>query len=133
MGSGAASTSPSGWWLVHGPEVLFLDEPSTGLDPQNRANLWDRVQGLRDAGTTVFLTTHDLDEAAACASTWRTARPPSPASRRPCCTCSCSSGASSGFGPIFELPSGPIERFRVTPASRLAILLGPFLFGMVSM
>jgi ABC-2 type transport system permease protein len=44
-----------------------------------------------------------------------------------------SSGASSGFGTIFELQSGVIERFRVTPASRLAILLGPFLFGMVSM
>lgn len=44
-----------------------------------------------------------------------------------------SSGASSGFGTIFELQSGIIERFRVTPASRLAILLGPFLFGMVSM
>jgi ABC-2 type transport system ATP-binding protein len=49
--------------LVHGPDVLFLDEPSTGLDPQNRANLWERVQGLREAGTTVFLTTHYLDEA----------------------------------------------------------------------
>jgi ABC-2 type transport system ATP-binding protein len=49
--------------LVHGPEVLFLDEPSTGLDPQNRANLWDRVRDLRESGTTVFLTTHYLDEA----------------------------------------------------------------------
>ena len=52
-----------GLGLVHGPQVLFLDEPSTGLDPQNRANLWDRVQGLREQGTTVFLTTHYLDEA----------------------------------------------------------------------
>ena len=49
--------------IVHEPEVLFLDEPSTGLDPQNRANLWDHVRGLRDRGTTIFLTTHYLEEA----------------------------------------------------------------------
>ena len=49
--------------VVHQPEVLFLDEPSTGLDPQNRASLWDHIRGLRDGGTTVFLTTHYLDEA----------------------------------------------------------------------
>jgi ABC-2 type transport system ATP-binding protein len=49
--------------IVHQPEVLFLDEPSSGLDPQNRANLWDHVQALRDQGTTVFLTTHYLEEA----------------------------------------------------------------------
>jgi ABC-2 type transport system ATP-binding protein len=49
--------------IVHQPEVLFLDEPSTGLDPQNRANLWDHIRALREQGTTVFLTTHYLDEA----------------------------------------------------------------------
>jgi ABC-2 type transport system ATP-binding protein len=49
--------------IVHQPEVLFLDEPSTGLDPQNRASLWQHIRGLRDRGTTVFLTTHYLDEA----------------------------------------------------------------------
>lgn len=50
--------------LVHGPRVLFLDEPSTGLDPQTRANLWTHIRRLRDeGGTTVFLTTHYLDEA----------------------------------------------------------------------
>ena len=49
--------------VVHQPRVLFLDEPSTGLDPQNRASLWDHIRGLRDGGTTVFLTTHYLDEA----------------------------------------------------------------------
>jgi ABC-2 type transport system ATP-binding protein len=49
--------------LVHEPAVLFLDEPSTGLDPQSRANLWDHIRGLRDQGTTIFLTTHYLEEA----------------------------------------------------------------------
>jgi ABC-2 type transport system ATP-binding protein len=49
--------------LVHEPEVLFLDEPSTGLDPQNRANLWEHIRALRAGGTTVFLTTHYLEEA----------------------------------------------------------------------
>jgi ABC-2 type transport system ATP-binding protein len=49
--------------IVHEPEVLFLDEPSTGLDLQNRANLWDHVRALREHGTSVFLTTHYLEEA----------------------------------------------------------------------
>ncbi|MGO9761014.1 MAG: ABC transporter ATP-binding protein, partial [Solirubrobacteraceae bacterium] len=49
--------------IVHEPDVLFLDEPSTGLDPQNRAHLWDHVRGLRSRGTTIFLTTHYLEEA----------------------------------------------------------------------
>jgi len=49
--------------FVHRPEILFLDEPTTGLDPQNRANLWDRVRALRATGTTVFLTTHYMEEA----------------------------------------------------------------------
>ncbi|MGA2530626.1 MAG: ATP-binding cassette domain-containing protein [Acidimicrobiales bacterium] len=49
--------------IVHEPDVLFLDEPSTGLDPQNRANLWDHVRDLRSRGTTIFLTTHYLEEA----------------------------------------------------------------------
>ncbi len=49
--------------IVHDPEVLFLDEPTTGLDPQNRANLWEHIRRLRERGTTVFLTTHYLEEA----------------------------------------------------------------------
>jgi ABC-2 type transport system ATP-binding protein len=49
--------------IMHRPRVLFLDEPTTGLDPQNRANLWDQLRQLRETGTTVFLTTHYLDEA----------------------------------------------------------------------
>ncbi|MCL2782533.1 MAG: ATP-binding cassette domain-containing protein [Propionibacteriaceae bacterium] len=53
--------------MVHHPAVLFLDEPTTGLDPQNRANLWGQVQALRGQGVTVVLTTHYLDEADALA------------------------------------------------------------------
>jgi ABC-2 type transport system ATP-binding protein len=53
--------------IVHRPDVLFLDEPTTGLDPQNRANLWDQVRALRAEGTTIFLTTHYLEEADALA------------------------------------------------------------------
>ncbi|MEV6865223.1 ATP-binding cassette domain-containing protein [Streptosporangium subroseum] len=49
--------------LVNRPPLIFLDEPTTGLDPQNRANLWDEVRALRDQGTSVLLTTHYLDEA----------------------------------------------------------------------
>ncbi len=56
-----------GLGIVHRPHVLFLDEPTTGLDPQARARMWDEVRGLRDEGTTVFLTTHYLDEADALA------------------------------------------------------------------
>jgi ABC-2 type transport system ATP-binding protein len=50
--------------LMHAPQVVFLDEPSTGLDPQARLFVWDRVRELRDGGVTVVLTTHDMDEAA---------------------------------------------------------------------
>ncbi len=49
--------------LAHKPQLLFLDEPTTGLDPQSRARLWDEVKRLRDQGTTVFITTHYMDEA----------------------------------------------------------------------
>jgi ABC-2 type transport system ATP-binding protein len=49
--------------LVHGPALVFLDEPSTGLDPQSRVRLWDEIRKLRETGMTVFLTTHYLDEA----------------------------------------------------------------------
>lgn len=49
--------------LVHGPSVLFLDEPTTGLDPSSRFQLWQEVSRLRTEGTTVFLTTQYLEEA----------------------------------------------------------------------
>jgi ABC-2 type transport system ATP-binding protein len=50
--------------LMHSPQVLFLDEPSTGLDPQARLFVWDRIRELRAQGVTVVMTTHDMDEAA---------------------------------------------------------------------
>jgi ABC-2 type transport system ATP-binding protein len=49
--------------LVHRPEVLFLDEPTTGLDPVSRKAIWEEVRKLNDEGTTVFLTTQYLEEA----------------------------------------------------------------------
>ena len=52
-----------GLGLVHDPQLLFLDEPTTGLDPQSRARVWDEVRRMHDRGTTVFMTTHYLDEA----------------------------------------------------------------------
>ena len=56
-----------GLGIVHRPAVLFLDEPTTGLDPQARARMWDEIRALREHGTTVFLTTHYLEEADALA------------------------------------------------------------------
>jgi ABC-2 type transport system ATP-binding protein len=49
--------------LVHDPQVVFLDEPTTGLDPQARRNLWDVIRAINEAGKTVVLTTHYLEEA----------------------------------------------------------------------
>jgi ABC-2 type transport system ATP-binding protein len=49
--------------LVHSPQVLFLDEPTTGLDPVSRQAIWEEVERLNDEGTTVFLTTQYLEEA----------------------------------------------------------------------
>jgi ABC-2 type transport system ATP-binding protein len=50
--------------LMHAPRVLFLDEPTTGLDPAARLFVWDRLRELRDSAVTLILTTHDMDEAA---------------------------------------------------------------------
>ena len=49
--------------IIHEPKVVFLDEPTTGLDPQSRAHMWDEIRRLRAEGMTVFITTHYLEEA----------------------------------------------------------------------
>jgi len=50
--------------LIHSPAIVFLDEPTTGLDPQSRSNMWEHITDLREKlGTTIFLTTHYLEEA----------------------------------------------------------------------
>ncbi|HSF46108.1 MAG TPA: ABC transporter ATP-binding protein [Chitinophagaceae bacterium] len=49
--------------LINKPRIIFLDEPSTGLDPQARRNLWDMIRSIRDLGTTVIITTHYMEEA----------------------------------------------------------------------
>ena len=49
--------------LINDPKIVFLDEPTTGLDPQARRNLWDLVKQIRSRGTTVIITTHYMDEA----------------------------------------------------------------------
>jgi len=49
--------------LINDPRIIFLDEPTTGLDPQARRNLWDLIREIRNNGTTVVITTHYMDEA----------------------------------------------------------------------
>jgi ABC-2 type transport system ATP-binding protein len=51
--------------LINQPKIIFLDEPTTGLDPQARRNLWDLISAIRERGTTVIITTHYMDEAEA--------------------------------------------------------------------
>jgi ABC-2 type transport system ATP-binding protein len=53
--------------LIGNPELVFLDEPTTGFDPEARRQFWGVIGGLRDLGTTIFLTTHYMDEAQALA------------------------------------------------------------------
>jgi len=49
--------------LIHNPKIIFLDEPTTGLDPQARANLWDEISKMHSEGRTIVLTTHYMEEA----------------------------------------------------------------------
>ena len=50
---------------IHNPPLLLLDEPTTGLDPQSRRHLWERIEAMRDAGSSILLTTHSMEEASA--------------------------------------------------------------------
>ena len=52
--------------LINHPKIIFLDEPTTGLDPQARRNLWELIKNIRNQGTTVIITTHYMDEAEYC-------------------------------------------------------------------
>jgi ABC-type multidrug transport system ATPase subunit len=65
MSGGQAKRLMIGRALVHRPEVLFLDEPTAGLDPQTRVNLWEILRELQKAGQTIVLTTHYMEEAEA--------------------------------------------------------------------
>ncbi|HVG40599.1 MAG TPA: ATP-binding cassette domain-containing protein, partial [Chitinophagaceae bacterium] len=49
--------------LINNPKIVFLDEPTTGLDPQARRNLWDLIKSIREKGATIIITTHYMDEA----------------------------------------------------------------------
>jgi ABC-2 type transport system ATP-binding protein len=68
--------------LINRPELLFLDEPSTGLDPQARRNLWDLIQGIKAEGKTLILTTHYMEISVMKWPSWITARL-SPREHRP--------------------------------------------------
>ncbi len=63
LSGGQAKRVMIGRALVHRPEILFLDEPTAGIDPQTRVNLWDTLRTLHDEGQTVVLTTHHMEEA----------------------------------------------------------------------
>ena len=52
--------------IIHHPQIIFLDEPTSGVDPITRANFWDTIKGMAAAGVTVFVTTHYMDEAENC-------------------------------------------------------------------
>lgn len=65
LSGGQAQRLSIGCALVHRPELVFLDEPTSALDPQARRNLWDLMREIRDAGSTIVLTTHSMEEAEA--------------------------------------------------------------------
>ncbi len=84
--------------LIGDPELIFLDEPTTGFDPEARRTAWDTVRSLRDLGKTVLLTTHYLDEAQALADRVAIVK----------------EGLIVAEGPPGELDPGAAQRYRVT-------------------
>jgi ABC-2 type transport system ATP-binding protein len=63
MSSGQKQRFSIATTLINQPQIIFLDEPTTGLDPQARRNLWELIRTIREQGTTVIITTHYMDEA----------------------------------------------------------------------
>jgi ABC-2 type transport system ATP-binding protein len=89
---------------IHDPPLLLLDEPTTGLDPQSRRALWERIEGLRESGRAVLLTTHSMEEAGAV----------------------CDRIAIIDHGKIIETgtPDGLVERYKDNPDVRAATRRG---------
>src|SRR5215204_2347985 len=69
--------------LVHEPEVLFLDEPTTGLDPASRLTVWEELRRINERGTTVFLTTQYLERRTSCATGWQSSTTAASCAREP--------------------------------------------------
>src|SRR5436190_2213717 len=125
--------------LVHEPEVLFLDEPTTGLDPASRVTVWDEVRRINERGTTVFLTTQYLEEAdqlcdrLAIIAEGRIVPGSSTeflhgqgygAFQLPSSMLLAASFGSAALFLVEEIEGGYFDKLRATPVSRSAIVLG---------
>ncbi|MHB8055404.1 MAG: ATP-binding cassette domain-containing protein, partial [Candidatus Aminicenantales bacterium] len=117
--------------VVHEPDVIFLDEPTAGVDPIQRRAFWDLIYSFAAAGTTVFVTTHFLDEAEYCHRVAFIAEGELAAEDTP-------AGLKSLLGDwtIYELrsadPAGTLPEVRTLPGVRWAALFGETLHVMAS-